>query len=298
VFLHPLLAPAAACWTDALSKINTSKPPATVLIGSVFPEPRVILGAQELATQQKYVFQWIKLRPGFIYRADKIMFSGALICRQVWRDILFGKQAEEFDNAHLSRHGKQKAGAARSAKRYDALKKAMEECTSDDSSVVLSPTLEGSAVWRGTTYPSASALTDNVIKDVLAELAILNFRTELQAVDAAMRGVEPGELEASVAQALFLADTGALLSVSFDPFPGQHSSPEVQTRGPFIVELRNLMLLWGRGLVPAAAATQTAGSLAEEGDEAILAFERVVVQQYVQCVFDRLGRTASIPVCL
>jgi hypothetical protein len=120
----------------------------------------------------------------------------------------------------------------------------------------------------------------------------------MQAVDAAMRGVEPDELEAALAQVLFLADTGALLSVGFDPFPGQHSSSNVQLRGPFMVALRDLMLLWGDGLVPAEVVTQTVGSLAEEGDEAILAFERVIVQRYVQSVFDWLGWMASIPVCL
>jgi hypothetical protein len=295
-FTNPLVPPTAECWVNALASVDQSKPPAKPLNGFVFPEPRMFLSSPEPSKQREYVFRWLKLRPAFLYRADNLSFADAIINRQTWRDILFGKQAPELET--LNGRSKLTGTQGRSAKRQYALSDAFKGCIADDSSVVLSSSLEGAATWRNTTYSSASALTDAVIKEVMGELAILNFRIELSALDDKMcdQTNNDSDSDTRVAQALFLAGTGALLSVSFEPFPGHHASSGVRDRGPWIGEIRNLINSWDRQLLPPDVASASIAAFSEKSDKEVLAFEKVVVQQYVQCVFDQFGRPASLPV--
>lgn len=210
---------------------------------------------------------------------------------QTWRDLLSGRR-ESSDSTHDLRGGKSK-GASRYKKRSESLRSIMQT-SFDDPSITLSPNQTGPARWGEQQFSSADALTDSVIAEALTEAAVLNFRMEFQAVDQVMR--DSDKTSDAVTVALLGDEGGGILTVDIAKLSTHLAADAPRIRAPSICRLRDVIVSWQKSLLPADIAQLSLSDLLESDDLALVAFEYDVVKCYVQAVFDKLGRAASLPV--
>jgi hypothetical protein len=227
--------PTPQCWQDALAAIDFSRAPLNPVRGTAFPEPHIILGLHNHDKKLHFVFMWMKLRPAVIHRAMTSTFAECIVSRQAWRDILYGKGFTSQDAMAKAEHIGQKPCRQRQINRCEEATKLLTDC--HKSGLVTSPSLEGAAVWQDVQYPTPQSITDQVFSEVLLELATLNFRLELNALDHAMRNTTNSDIDSTVSKILLGSFGGDIFVVDVKNFSAPLASEDVRERGPYVIDL-------------------------------------------------------------
>ena len=100
-FKHPWMPRPAAPWSDAMSRVDLSRParPSREIWGHWLPEPALLVGPKSDERRDKYFMSWLRLRPAWIYllRQPRSRVTG--VPTQWWRDILLGSNHKRAGTA-------------------------------------------------------------------------------------------------------------------------------------------------------------------------------------------------------
>ncbi|KAK0472458.1 hypothetical protein IW261DRAFT_1570812 [Armillaria novae-zelandiae] len=183
VIVHPRLPSAVLVWRAAVevtsSDCSRCYPEARVpeANGYIFPRPDIFIGVQDERKSLELIKAWLCLRPLLLARVSCSSYSAQLIAHQSWRVILnldHLMKAARSGGASSSRGTPTKA-AKRREQAVDFLQGCAGELQIDADFNV------GAAAWRGI---ELEKLTDDHRHEISWELAELNFKFELFALDA------------------------------------------------------------------------------------------------------------------
>ncbi|PBK88920.1 hypothetical protein ARMGADRAFT_1084027 [Armillaria gallica] len=183
VIVHPHLPPAVPVWQAAVEVTSSDRsqcyPEAKVpeANGYIFPRPDIFIGAQDEHKSLELIKAWLCLRPLLLARVSCSSYSAQPMAHQSWRVILnldLLMKTARSGGASSSRGAPTKA-ARRREQAVDFLQGCAGELRIDANFNV------GPAVWRGV---ELKKLTDDHRREIAWELAELNFRFELLALDA------------------------------------------------------------------------------------------------------------------
>ncbi|PIL29557.1 hypothetical protein GSI_08365 [Ganoderma sinense ZZ0214-1] len=89
---HPWMPAPLETWQHAMSRVDLSKParPQNEIWGYWIPEPGLLLRPQSTDRLHRYVFNWLRVRPAWLYILRLREARVSLIPTQWWRDFLYG----------------------------------------------------------------------------------------------------------------------------------------------------------------------------------------------------------------
>ena len=151
----------------AVDRSDLAKP-APEVWGYWIPEPALLLGPQDPVRLQRYVMNWLRAQPVWLYMLQ-IPGSGAgKVATQSWRNFLNGlpEDAKTY---------------TKTGKRAYELKQIFGRVFSE---VEMNPDAEGEVLWHGRRI---SVVDDHTGRRILWETFELGFRYELLALDRVMR---------------------------------------------------------------------------------------------------------------
>ncbi len=203
--------------------------------GYIFPRPDIFVGAQDERKALELIKAWLCLRPLLLARVSCSSYSAQPIAHQSWRVILnldrLIKNASSGDTSS-SRTMPTKAGKRRE-KAIDFLQGCAGELRIDTNFNV------GPAVWRSIELEN---LTDDHHREIVWELAELNFRFELLALDA--RAATNGGNHDLLLCCLPYGLTTAFVAVDVGSANHGLGHPTWRQRAPYVFPLMNAMRSW------------------------------------------------------
>ncbi|KAJ7732854.1 hypothetical protein B0H16DRAFT_1468365 [Mycena metata] len=247
-FDRPEMPTTISLWASALAAVNRSRPPscgADLPQLYVMPEPALLASPDDPAHRRMLYHHYSLLRDALMFRlgygdGDE---PHALLTTQQWRDIVQGK---------ITKQGKAGSRAqARSASLEELLRPAFSACSMDD--------LTGFPVLPDAVPP----LDMNKTKELLWELAEINFRYEFLALDARASGLNrPDECRMCFA-------SPRLIGMDFNEIPCERPK-----------EIDN-----AKGRTPWSA-------------DSIHGLESAVTKYYTASFYELFGRAAVVPMRL
>ena len=282
---NPLLPPAIPVWRDALAAVNTS--PENIIKqttcltdnGYVFPDPGLFLGCTDQAKTTQYLHKWLQLRNAFIYRLTMPSSSAQPLRSQVWRDLLNSTDAK-------LRSGSQSTKASR---RAETLQELLGACL-HETGVELAPSSALTRTfWRESELISGVPIPCDIIKEILYELFILNFRYEFSALHSRAQSAHLDNEDSVVA----CFPEQSMLVVEFTRGNIGLSAERVEDRLPYLLAMKRLMSTW---VGPIPEAIQAEDNL--DGYFPVVEIEELECQVacfYTQSFFNYFGRAAIIP---
>ncbi|KAJ7818080.1 hypothetical protein B0H14DRAFT_2601574 [Mycena olivaceomarginata] len=240
----PYMAEAIPAWAAALATVDRSRPP---ICGPsprnyyVFPEPALLIASE--SRRDLYIHHYQLIRDALLYRQGDVAMSNDPLSPAEWWDVLQGKVVTQGKSGSL--------GERRTSSIERILAPAMRACnlTTLDNFPVPAARVPVTTPGRG--------------KEITWQLAEMNFRYELCALDEAACGLDHW---------------------SYRPRPEQLALAVAKEKGETL----------------AAAATEE-GEIEDEGDwsdAAILKLEEAVARYYTSAFFHFHGRAAVVPLRL
>jgi hypothetical protein len=207
--ISPFLPPAIPTWRAALENVDVNAAKFThpkvypTDLGYVFPEPASFLSIQSPDRQKGFFQTWLRYRHALIYRVSSGGFDAQPMPNTVWRALL----SHDF----LAKSNAAKAGT-RSQKIHDMAKDFLQSCL-DAEGVELGDLDDRNApvTWNGKAFES---LGKEEYKEIIWELAELNFRFELLALDARATTDSPSSQQGLVSACCPRSSSGASLLVA------------------------------------------------------------------------------------
>jgi hypothetical protein len=187
--------------------------------------------------QRAFFYSWLKYRTVLIYRMSSGGSDARPMPNTVWRTLL-----------SLEYVGNNQAGnsATRSQKLREAVKDFLQNCLEDEGVQLSDVDTNADVTWNGKAFES---LGREEFEEILWELAELNFRFELLALDsrASTKNVDCQKL---ISDCFPRPPAGASLVV-VDLSVANHGLADVDTeeRKVYLQALRNVMSSW-RGDIP------------------------------------------------
>ncbi|KAL0059091.1 hypothetical protein AAF712_014192 [Marasmius tenuissimus] len=172
----PMMPPPLPVWARASAQAGTGFnlnmcPPPGINNGYALPNPNIIAGTRNQATQAAFITTWLKLRPVLLYRLRSPTFEPLKL--KEWHVVL-----------GIEVHGhKPNTQAAQS---QNNIEKMLQECLDSgnmEGSVDLTNLSEAPVVWRGSSLTPFSLPPNNIVKEILWEMFEINFRYKLLALD-------------------------------------------------------------------------------------------------------------------
>ncbi len=156
------------CWKDAMAAVDLSAParPQSEIWGYWIPEPGLLLRPQTQDRLHRYVVNWLRLRPAWLYFLRLRGTRATRIPTQWWRDILYGDTGKG-----------EKDEAKRTAKRWREIEEVFGSVF-QQTDLDMSPS--GAPQWFDLTIHS---LHTPVCRQIIWEVCELGFRHELLALD-------------------------------------------------------------------------------------------------------------------
>ena len=254
-------------------------PPSHDIWGYWFPEPALLVGPKDEARQLRYLTNWVRLRPVWLYLLRVPDSQPTRIGAQLWRDFLNG--VPEASSSTTTRAGK----------RMGEIKRILGNAFSDGqfNLETLAP-----VEWHGTCIENVGG---DLAPAVLWELFELGFRYELLALDRYLRPSESRSRPEEARREDLLAKV----------FPGNwlravNTLPSVDSPGLFaelpqrrvgaLNALRDVLLRW-----PGCPSTITSAAPLQNNDSAdtIVSVERELSWFYVNTFFFCSARAPLIP---
>ncbi|KAJ7025082.1 hypothetical protein C8F04DRAFT_1269563 [Mycena alexandri] len=273
-FDRPEMPTTISPWASALAAVDRRRPPSCGVDLPqlyVMPEPALLASPEDEVRRRTLYHHYRLLRDALIFRLAYGDQPHALLTTQQWRDILQGK---------VTKQGKTGTRAqARSASLEDLLRPAFNACGIDD--------LTGFPVWPDAVPP----LHVNSAKELLWELAEINFRYEFLALDARASGLDrPDQCRRCFAST-------RLIGMDLHESQRGLAALETDERLPYLLCIAGLMRDWS---VPCERPKQINHAQGRTGWTAnsIHELEGAVAQYYTESFYELFGRAAVVPMRL
>ncbi|KAJ7758669.1 hypothetical protein B0H16DRAFT_1720758 [Mycena metata] len=275
-FDRPEMPTTISLWASALAAVDRSRPPscgADLPQLYVMPEPALLASPDDPARRRMLYHHYSLLRDALMFRlgygdGDE---PHALLTTQQWRDIVQGK---------ITKQGKAGSRAqARSASLEELLRLAFSACSMDD--------LTGFPVSPDSVPP----LDVNRTKELLWELAEINFRYEFLALDARASGLNrPDECRTCFA-------SPRLIGMDFNESQRGFAGWETDERLPHFLCMAGFMRDWS---VPCERPKEidNAKGRTQWSADSIHGLESAVTKYYTASFYELFGRAAVVPMRL
>ncbi|KAF7330154.1 hypothetical protein MSAN_02465400 [Mycena sanguinolenta] len=261
-------------WAAALAAIDRSCPPSCGVDlpqRYVLPEPALLASPEDELRRRTYYHHYRLMRDALMFRLADPTVPPVLLSTQEWRDVLQGKVIAQG-----------KAGTRaqqRSATVEDLLRPAFEACGIDALTEFLVP-------------PNVvPPIHLHSAKELLWELAEMNFRYEFLALDARASGLDrPDECRRCFAG-------NGMIGLDFRESQRGLAAAAVMDRLPYLLCAAGLMRDWS---VPCERPQEidSATKRIEWDAREVRLLERQVATFYTQSFYEVFGRAAVIPMRL
>lgn len=264
------MASAIPSWAEALAAVNRENPPSFGLSSRnlyAFPEPALLIHSTH---RDAYLYRYQLIRDALLYRIGDVQVSYESLSPAEWREILHGRWNAQGREGGITQR--------RTASFDRILGPALQACGIDVSKASLPQ--EGIA-----------ATSTTRAKEITWELAEMNFRVDLCALDELICGVDRHE----ECLACFPGGLVPDLSEGMLGFAAI-SAPK---RLPHLLRLARLMSVWSTS-TPRPNELDFADSRPSEYwmPGTITTLERAIAQYYTQTFHDLYGRAAVVPLRL
>lgn len=275
----PYLPPAIPAWKKALENVNVDEAQFSYKeliptdLGYVFPEPATFMSIQSPERQKAFFQTWLKYRTTLIYRVSSGSSNARPMPNTVWRTLL----SFEF----VLKDGVRKSGT-RSHKIREVVTDFLQNCLEEEGVGLADVNHNTEITWNGKAF---EALGKDEFEEILWELAELNFRFELSALDsrASTSNVDRPKL---VSACFPRPPTGAsLVVVDLGAANRGLASPTLEERQEFLQALRKVMSSW-RGELPPIIGVKKYRWSNEELEE----LEKVLAIQYCKTFYNYFRR--------
>ncbi|KAF5336277.1 hypothetical protein D9758_014498 [Tetrapyrgos nigripes] len=258
------------CWGPALSRVNQSNPPVPIQGGYAFPDPSLFVTVQKREKMFKYCWNWLQFRDVLLFRVTQP--SPRLIPNSTWRQILNGELTSTTQPSSSSSQRPSRTASAKATAR-DLL----GNCLLSTGVEVDLENPPSFVMWREQSFSEPSDISEKVAQEIIWEVAQLNFRCELRALDQALtpRLSDEQRLEQSARlSACFLgADVESILTVEFDWADGGFAAKVPSSRKKALFGLRDVMKRWPKFNERCSTASGNALEVTFYNDSALEVFE-------------------------
>ncbi|KAJ7720321.1 hypothetical protein B0H14DRAFT_3520988 [Mycena olivaceomarginata] len=267
VFDSPYMAPAIPGWAAALAAVDRSEIP---VCGThprnvyVFPEPALLISSE--ARLDMYLHHYQLIRDALCYRMGDFENPQSPLTVSEWRDVLQGKVAKQGKPGTLAEK--------RTVSIEQVLGPAMRACGMER--------LDGFPVPPGSVPHTTRARA----QELTWELAEMNFRYELCALDAVAAGVD------RLDDCMKCFPSPMIINPELSEGKKGFAAIAPMERLPFLLSLAHLMADWSYQPRPQLA---TAQGTANWTAEVIRDFEAKVAQHYTRSFYHFFGRAVIIP---
>jgi hypothetical protein len=290
-------------------KLDTSNETDT---GYAFPEPAAFIALESDARQRSFFRTWLRLRALLIFRMSSEDFDEAKPMKaQAWRELLgldflnnrppdlpstsgpssssrstkCGQSSRSNNNPGAS----STSGQSRSQRLRDMMAKFLAGCLDAADKAPGDESESNSVSWNGIDF---DALGDHHFEEVLWELAELNFRFELAALDGRMSGSMVSDRNHLVVTCFpDAAETGSLLIVKLECANQGLGSSDWQQKSRYLLALKHLMMGWTSCTLPEIIKEEKIVWKAAELDR----LEEAITKLYSQEFYDRFRRAPIVP---
>ncbi|KAJ7778466.1 hypothetical protein B0H16DRAFT_1711966 [Mycena metata] len=273
-FDRPEMPTTISLWASALAAVDRSRPPscgADLPQLYVMPEPALLASPDDPARRRMLYHHYTLLRYALMFRLGDGDEPHALLTTQQWRDIVQGK---------ITKQGKAGSHAqARSASLEELLRPAFSACSMDD--------LTGFPVSPDAVPP----LDVNRTKELLWELAEINFRYEFLVLDARASGLNrPDECRTCFA-------SPRLIGMEFNESQRGFAARETDELLPHLLCMAGFMRDWS---VPCERPKEidNAKGRTQWSADSIHGLENAVTKYYTASFYELFGRAAVVPMRL
>ncbi|SJK98907.1 uncharacterized protein ARMOST_02183 [Armillaria ostoyae] len=280
---HALLPVPVPVWRTAVETTSADKsrchPEARIgeANGYIFPRPDIFVNTQSDIKMHTIMQAWLRLRPSLLARVSCTAYSAQPLPHQAWRTVL------NIDWLTKKRHEHPSNLPTKSRKRQDQAVDFLAGCNGE-MKISTDFNLSGPVFWNGEEY---STLSDNDRREVLWELAELNFRFEMVALDA--RAAQNGGNLHLLLCSIPYGKTMPFVSVDIGSANHGLGHPSWQQRAPYVFALMNAMRSWRD--CPQLLMDKRNGYTEEE----FLMLEREMAKFYVESFFCFFGHAPVIP---
>jgi hypothetical protein len=282
-------------WLSALSSINLSSFPESLPSdrGYILPDPNSFIEQAQKNVRTPLLYRYLQLRPTLIQRLGVVASAIPIavpIPGRIWRQVLSINQTDLGSILVPSSSTQTKTAADRY--RAAVFLSSSIEATKATTNVTLGTILGSTPVFRGMEV-SLEALSDATLaKEVLWELAELNFRLELGTLNHHLHQqpapvVTPPDLLDCVCSA---SAPHALLVVDIQEARRGLASDNPLERLPQLIKLKELFQTWKTTRL---TLTPTDNQPVSPADAAAL--ESKLINFYTQQFFEHFGRYPIVP---
>jgi hypothetical protein len=316
--VSPIYPPAILAWHQAAAEFNTATAKFVwellpTDLGYIFPEPAGFVSVTP--ERQEAMFRgWLKYRKVMIYRVSASNFSTQPMPQGLWRDFLTLEHVQNLkrtsangvaDTQHGGPSHKQKAdnknrssfsGSAarssentRSGKHRELAADFLRGCLNAAEGVELVDS-NGDLKWNGEVLETLDYL---IREEILWELAELNFRFELLALDARRTGRPPSPDRQQLITSCFpggKGGVGSLLVADLGAANHGLASDNWEEKALYLMALKKIMATWQGTPPPIIQVTKYAWSRREIED-----LEVAIATFYVQTFYSNFRRAPVVP---
>ncbi|KAH6874856.1 hypothetical protein BKA70DRAFT_1479854 [Coprinopsis sp. MPI-PUGE-AT-0042] len=237
-------------WLEALSSLSTSAFPEELPSdrGYILPDPNTFINAVTKAVRREQLHRYLQLRPTLIQRLGVTSSTTPIavpLPGRIWRQAFILDQAAITSSLTPTSNSKV-SKAAGDRLRAIMFLSSWVEATKATTMTTLATILSSTPVFRGEEV-SPDALSDpGLVKEVLWELAELNFRVELGVLHQRLcRDLSPNETPPDILDCVCSASAPhALLVIDLQQARQGLASTDVHQRLPQLLKLRELFRFW------------------------------------------------------
>lgn len=282
----PFLPPAIPTWRTALESVDVNAAKFVYPevyptdLGYVFPEPASFLSIQSSDRQKGFFQTWLRYRHALIYRVSSGGFDAQPMPNTVWRTLL----SHDF----VAKGNAAKAGT-KSQKTHEMTKDFLQSCL-DAEGVEIgdSDDLNAPVTWNGKAFES---LGREEYEEIIWELAELNFRFELLALDARATTDSPSSRQGLVSACFPRPSSGASLLVADLNGANQGLASSLwEDRRDHVLALRRVMSSWSGELPPIIRMDKV-----QWDTEEAMELEKVMTRHYCKTFYNYFRRAPIVP---
>lgn len=277
---HPWMPSVLEAWQNVMDCVDLSKParPQNEIWGYWIPEPGLLLRPRNPDRLHRYIMNWLRLRPAWLYLLRLRDARVSSIPTQWWQDFLYGDTGRATSTDTFN------------AKRMSQMREVFHLAFQDSD---YAPSNTSPVPWFD---HRLSTLDPTLCPMIIWEVCELGFRHEMLALD---RLLVPSRQSSFTEE-----EREELLS---QVFPGKtlHTVPELPSEGfglsanvprrrvPYLEAFRQIMARWPRA--PPSFYDQHNPITTAMADDLILRREEELVCFYVQTFFEQSGRAPIVP---
>ncbi|KAI0356349.1 hypothetical protein OH77DRAFT_1495659 [Trametes cingulata] len=277
---HKWMPPPIPAWKEAMESTDRSGPakPPEQLWGYWVPEPALLVGPIAEERVERYIMNWLRLKPAWLYLLRTSDSAAPRVAPQWWRDYLNGPKRTHGDVT--TRTGQQ---------RYEAIKK------------VFSGALDMKDFYEGEGAVSwfshrLDHLDVSLCPLILWELFELGFRYELRALDRTLVYVDPTQPVQQFVRERLLAgvfhdyDLHAVREIPQGPVGLAAVVPQARVR--CLEALRRVVIRWPLCPEIICRVPRIATNMSVDEIETL---ERALASFYVHTFYTYAGRAPLVP---